>query len=139
MFFYRGVLAFFFLLGLAGCGPHSLEDFREEGEKITKVLIVELQKIHTREQLIKNGPLLQKLFNELTTLMIAAREYREKYQEVESLEFTSKNHELSEQLRKELNRLYQLEGGRELIEKYQQEALYRLDLAQKKGREYRKN
>jgi hypothetical protein len=42
---------------------------------------------------------------------------------------------LSEHLRRELNRIYGIEGGREIIEKCQEEALFRLDGFEKRQKE----
>lgn len=121
-------------LALSGCGPRSLEDFREEGEKSTRTLIKELQVIQTREELLQKTAILQRLFDALVTDMIAARDFKEKQGEMEPLELTSKNHELSDQLRQELNRIYRLEGGQAVIEKCQEQALYRLDEFEKKSK-----
>lgn len=113
---------------LAGCGSRSLEDFREEGLQTTRSLLVELRQIHNRRELVEAAPKLKQSFNRLATLMIAAREFQKTHPDQEKLELQEWDHELSDQLRAELNRLYQLDGGREIIEKTQEEALRRLSL-----------
>jgi hypothetical protein len=120
------------LLLLTGCGPKSLEDFREEGEGLTRSLIEELQSIHARDDLVDAAPRLQKLFNELVDVMIASREFKEKHPHLDALPLSKKDHELSDQLRGELNRILHLEGGREVIEKCQEQALERLDAFEKR-------
>ena len=63
--------------------------------------------------------------------MIAAAEYRETSRTNGLEELKGPNHELSDQLRIELNRLYEMEGGRNIIEKCQESALRRLDSFEK--------
>lgn len=118
------VLLIFFTF--TGCGRRSLEDFRAEGETVSRALILELSKIRTREQLIASGSRLQRLFNDLTDLMIAAHEFRQKHKETEKIDLPA-NLELNNLLRNELNRIYKIEGGRQLIEKFEEQALHRLD------------
>lgn len=115
-----------------GCGTRSLDDFREEGEGVTRSLIQELQTIHTREQLLSSSGRLQRLFDNLVNVMMAAEEYCSGHPELEKGELMPHNHELSDQLRIELNRLYRLEGGRQFIEKCEENALHRLDAFKKK-------
>lgn len=72
------------------------------------------------------------LFMQLTDTMIESREYREKHLEQEPLALSDKDKELSDQLRAQLNRIYQMDEGREIIEKCQLEALNKLDGFEKK-------
>lgn len=124
---------------LTACGPRSLEDFREEGEGVTRSLVKELSVIRTRSELLKAVPRLQKLFNNLIDVMIAAREFQEKSSKFDPIEWTYHNHELSDQLRIELNRVYALEGTREIIEKCQEQALHRLDAFEKRLAKHKRN
>lgn len=116
----------FLILLLSGCGPRSMDDFEEEGEAVMRTLIQELQAIRTREQLIASTGRLKRLFDRLADIMIAAVEYRRAHPEISTNEFAGPNHELSDLLRIELNRLYQMEGGRQIIEKCEENALHRL-------------
>lgn len=111
------------LLIATSCGPRSLDDFEEEGEGIIRSLIKELQAIHSREQLLAASDKLQRHFDHLGSVMIAAQEFKNTHPELGR--GTSKQ-ELSDQLRIELNRIYRLEGGRQIIEKCQENALLRL-------------
>lgn len=117
---------------LTGCGPRSEEDFREEGEGVTRSLIKELQGIRTREQL--NGSLgkIQRHFENLVSIMISAQEYLAAHPEQEKEEPCRPGNDLSDQLRIELNRIYRIDGGRQLIEKSQENALHRLDAFEKR-------
>lgn len=121
----------FILVMVTGCGPRSLDDFQEEGEGVMRSLIQELQGIHTREQLLAASGRLQRHFDRLVNIVIAAEEFSLVHPE-EKGEVGRHNHELSDQLRIELNRLYRLEGGRQIIEKCQEKALHRLDAFEKK-------
>jgi hypothetical protein len=75
---------------------------------------------------------LQRLFDRLVDVMIAAEEFALAHPGQEKGELTQRNHELSDQLRVELNRLYRVEGGRQTIEKCQEKALHRLDAFEKR-------
>lgn len=126
------LLILFTLFSFLSCNIHSLEDFREEGESITRLLIRELNSINNRQDLIIASPKLRLMFQELVKVMISARQYREKHPELDIPELSATNLLLSEELRIELNRIYHLEGGREIIEKCQEIALQRLDAYEKK-------
>lgn len=122
-----------FLLITAGCGPRSLDEFEEEGEGVIRSLIQELQAIHTREQLIAASGRLKRQFERLAGIMIAAQEYVVSHPELGKEKFVCKNHELSDRLRIELNRIYRLEGGRQIIEKCEESALQALKTGQIKA------
>ena len=130
--FKKIVILFTVLILAAGCGPRSLEDFKEEGEGVIRSLIQELKGIRTREQLLAYSGRLQKEFDRLVTIMIAAEEFNATRIGINHGECTDQNHELSDLLRIELNRLYRLEGGRQIIEKCQEKSLHRLDAFEKK-------
>lgn len=115
------------LLILASCGPRSLDDFVEEGDGVVRSLVQELQSIHTRDHLLASTSKLKKLFDRLADIMIAAQEYANSHPELNKSELIRPNHEISDQLRIELNRLYKLEGGCQIIEKCQENALQKLE------------
>jgi hypothetical protein len=117
---------------VTSCGPCSLDDFKEEGEGVIRSLIQELRAIHTRDQLLAASGKLQRLFDRLVFIIIAAEEFSFAHPELAKRESMRHNHELSDQLRGELNRLYRLEGGRQILEKYQEKALHRLDAFEKR-------
>lgn len=117
---------FFILIPLYACSPSSLEDYQREGEALTRSLIQELQQIETPEQLIKSEQSLKKHFEAYVALMIQAKDYQKKHSEEIAPEMSS-DCAVSGQLKEELRRIYAMEGGRELVERAQQEALVRLD------------
>ncbi|MBY0528682.1 MAG: hypothetical protein K2P51_00650 [Rhabdochlamydiaceae bacterium] len=113
------------LLLLFGCAPNSLDDFRHEGESRTRALIYDLQQINSREVLMRAEPNLKKHFEKLVDLMIEARQFQLKNPDLELLETEERTFSLA--LKEELRRIYRIEGGREVMERAQQEALVRLD------------
>lgn len=131
-FFSKMLLAFFVLLVAASCGPSSLDDFQEEGEGVMRSLIQDLKKIHKREELIAASSKLEKRFDHLVSIMIAAEEFTFSHPEIDKRRSGAFEHDLSDRLRVELNRLYRLEGGRQIIEKCQEKSLHRLDAFEKR-------
>lgn len=123
------------VLCLAACAPRSVEEFRKEGDALCKQMVRQLQGIHTREELVAALPILKSYFLELTELMIAARLYQQGSEEL--LEAEDEALTSSEELLRELKRIYTIEAGRELIEQAQQEALHKLDVFEHKLQEKR--
>lgn len=119
----------FFLpfLFLFGCSPHSLEEYQYEGEALCRVIALELQKIHSREDLARELPRLKKHFSRLVDLMIEAKEFQRKHFKEESIDPTCYDHPSADLLKEQLSRVCRLEGGLEMIETAQREALIRLD------------
>jgi hypothetical protein len=104
-----------------------LEEFRQEGGEISQSLIVELQSIHNRETLLAAAPRLKPLFLELTNLIIAAHEFRDTQLEMTFPDPTAEEYLRNTQLREELLRICEMDGGKEVLDKAQEEALNRLD------------
>jgi hypothetical protein len=109
---YTIAIGFFLLTGCA-----SFDDLRYEGELETRKLTAELRAVETKEDLQKAVPRLKKRFNKMADLLIAAREFSCEERE---------SSESSEELFIELARLYELAGGKELIESAQMDAIDRL-------------
>lgn len=114
-----------FLFFLCSCSPHSSQEFQQEGEGRCRQLVVTLQKIENRQQLLLAEPALKKHFEKLIDLMIEAREFQEKHEDIPNESAEENSTTVSLEL--ELRRIYMIEGGREIIERAQQEALVRLD------------
>lgn len=111
------------LLILLGCSPSSLEDYQREGEALCRMIGLDLQKIHTKEELQKALPHLEKQFDKLVDLMIQARRFQQEHPEdVSFYEGVA-----GDALRLQLERVYGLEGGRDFIEQAQHEPLLKLD------------
>ncbi len=123
--FYHSFLGLFFLF--SGCSPSSSEDFHREGKARCKELIQVLGKIENREQLLAAEPQLKTHFESLITLMIDAREFEQRHLDEEAEEEVVVDSGLDAKLEEELRRVYAIEGGREVIERSQHEALIRLD------------
>ena len=103
-----------FWVVLHSCAPASFEDLRWEGEAETRRLARELRVIETKEDLQRAVPRLRQRFNKIAELLLKAKHFST--QEVEG-SFAS------EELFAELARLYEMPGGRELIEMAQNEAV----------------
>jgi hypothetical protein len=131
---FRLLLLTFFLPQLfTSCTQNSLDGYREEGQGIIRSIIEVLKPIHTREELVNSAPQLKRLFNNLTDILILAHEFRTKHPDAEVHGLTIDDHTLSDELRDELNRILRIDGGREILEKSQVEALNRLDTYHSKG------
>jgi len=115
-----------FLL-LSGCSPSSLEDFQAQGDAACYKLVKELRKIQCREELVAAFPKLKQQFDDLAQLIAAARTFYLHHEDMEPSGWIGRGSDSSEQLLKELRRIYTMEGGREWIEKAQREALFLLD------------
>lgn len=123
---YHNFLIYSFILLLNACSGPSLEDYREEAAGINRTLHKEMQAIHSRKELIAHTPRLKKLFSRLVDVIIAAHEFKSK-NPGDAPSFTGEDKLLNESLRTEISRIYSIDGGRDLFEKAQQDALYRLD------------
>ncbi|MBI2742487.1 MAG: hypothetical protein HYX48_01040 [Chlamydiales bacterium] len=128
----KNIYIFLLVLIVAGCSPNSLEDYQFQGEALCRVIVLDLQKVHTREELNKALPRLTEQFNTLAKLIIEAKEYQAAHPGEAGIDPAYYEHEYAEGLKDELARICQLEGGRELIEKAQREALILLVPKQKR-------
>lgn len=110
-------IRFWICLFLVSCGPSTLADLRDEGEVQTRKLALELRAIDTKEDLQRAIPRLKKRFNKIADLLLEARNFSKEESEPSYA---------SEELFVELARLYEMQGGRELIEGAQMDAIRRL-------------
>jgi hypothetical protein len=110
-----------FFLFLVGCSTHTFPDLRKLGEVETGRLVAQLEVIETKEELRRALPKLKKRFNKMADLLIQAKELRGK----EGVPFQEPSW-MSDSLFAEMARLYEIPGGRELIETAQKEAVIRL-------------
>jgi len=89
------------------------------------MLVKDLQKVQTHDDLVHMLPRLKKHFDRLADVIIQAKQYQKKHPNEEAvIYFTSEHDEL---LLEELQRIYLIEGARALVEKAEREALLRLD------------
>lgn len=116
----RTALTLILISLLASCSPSSPEGTRKKGEQIVGQLISQLQAIDSREELLHALPQLRKSFLELADLAVEGHACSEE----ETL--PPPNPRLNEQLRQELVRIYALEGGRQMVEEAERDALNQL-------------
>jgi hypothetical protein len=114
---------FWIFVLISGCGPATVEETQASGSAVVSQLIEELREITSRHDLEQALPRLRRYFDRLTDLMLVL-------EDPSDVELSEKHHAQSELLKEELIRVYQLDGGRELIEKAQRESLKRLDAAE---------
>lgn len=126
-------LSILLLFLFSGCSPHSSKEFQKEGERLCSDLIEILQVVESREQLLAQEKILQKKFASLVDLMVEARLWQEEHPDAEEWENSEMFNQASHLLRQELLRIYELEEGREIVERSEQEALVKLD-AYERGR-----
>jgi hypothetical protein len=115
----------FLILLVLFCSCTTLPDFARDGERICRDLVQQLEKVETREDLIAIEGKLERLFGELVDVLVKAHYYQKEH--LEELPVVSNPYD--EALFQELLRVYQIEGGREIIERAQREPLIRLDKA----------
>ena len=120
------VLAFL----LSSCSPSSSREYQLEGEDIAKAILKRLERVQSAGDLVREGPKLKKDYAKLVQVMIAAREYQERCP-LEEVALQPRM-EVSDALKREFMRVYQLEGCHELMEALQRESLHKLDLHQKR-------
>ncbi|MBS0650868.1 MAG: hypothetical protein JSR93_06890 [Verrucomicrobia bacterium] len=125
------------LIGLYGCSPSSSEDFQREGEALTRTLIKHLEAIETQEDLLRAEPTLKKDFEAYVDLITQAREQQLRRAD-EIVVDASSDFSVSGELKEVMRRIYAMEGGREIIERAQQEALVRLDAYERAQTKQRK-
>lgn len=122
--FFSFIALLFFLL--SACSSPSLDDFRAEGQEVNRALIIELKKIRSRDDLPLHEDRLKLLFGKLVDVIQRAKEYKKVHPESEISPISPKEQSANEELRFELNRVLRMDGGKEVIEKAQAEALERL-------------
>lgn len=111
-----------FLLLFAACsrGP---EEIREDGQSVMRSLVKEFKAVKSRDELMEKEEKIKILFDKFVKVLVEAKIYLDRHDE--ALEFKWKDHELSDELKSEINRLYRIEGCKEIIEKCEREALTR--------------
>lgn len=110
-------IQFWILIFLSSCGPSSLSDLRIEGEAQTRKLAEELRGIESKEDLERASSRLKKRFNKLADVLVEIRKFPKEVYEPSIA---------SEQLFLELARVYEIPGGKEIVEKSQAQAIRKL-------------
>lgn len=115
------------LPGISGCHRTSQEEIYEEAQSALRSLVLSLQEVRGHEAMQAYTSRVTRHFEKLVSLMIAAREASiEETSAHESLSMYS-NENWGEKLRIELERIFEIEGGKEWIERCQYPALVQLD------------
>ncbi len=127
MFCYFFTCFVFFLA--ASCTSPSLQEYRKKAENASRFFQEELSYIQTREELVARLPKIQQYYEEIVDLLIEVHRFEKKQGEDFIQAADERDFLASEALMIEIERIYQLEGGKELMEKAQKEALFRLDAA----------
>lgn len=116
----RNLCALILTLLLASCSPKSPKEVRKKGEEVARHLVSQLQAIDSREELLHALPQLRKDFLKLADLAV------EGHACLEEGPLPPVNSKLNQQLRQELVRIYALEGGRQMVEEAERDALNHL-------------
>lgn len=111
------------ILILAAACTSGPEAIREDSQVILRNLIREFQGVKSRETLMEREAKIQILFDRLVGVLVDAKKYIDTHEQ--ELEFKWKDQNLSDELKGELNRLYRLEGCREIIERCERKSLER--------------
>jgi len=119
----RKLLFIFLLLCVVSCSPSSVQDCQNEAKEVMKSLIADLKEVQSRVDLIEKGPKIERKSQTLVFLMIRLKKLQEKGRTIPE----DKDQAVSDELMHEMKRIYHLEGGRELMEHFQREALLKLD------------
>gem|GEM_PF-7010931 len=107
-FFYSLIILSFLL---TSCKASPQEQLRKEGHKITHLLIQDLKRIKNRDDLLLVKADLERHFTLLGEAMLKTRQNAH----LPPLEFSQEDHRLSEELSREIQRVNQLEGGRQVL------------------------
>ncbi len=110
-----------------------MEEYRREGEALSRKFTEQLQQIETREDLVKALPEIRKRYDEIADLMIEVDEFKEEHFGEAIDAWYPTDDLVSEALMIEMKRIYRLEGARELMENAQRESLFRLDAVLRKS------
>lgn len=114
-------------LCLFSCSPTSNKDYQTlAGGELNRFSNF-LKKIHDPKQLKNKQKSISKRFVKLTGIMIDYHSYLEKHPEVDH-PLDEKTQLAAQKFKEELYRIYELDGGRELIEEAQKDAYTKLSL-----------
>lgn len=112
------------LVFLCGCHISSCEAYKKQGKKLTHEIANEFKGVESKDDLMKRSAKIKKKIDKLTKLMIEAFHECKITTAIDS-EINSS--EESDRLLYELQRVCEIEGAQEIIERMQREALDKLD------------
>ena len=102
-----------------------MQEYRYEGESIARSILYDLVDVHSKEDLILLTPSLKKKFSKLTDLMLIANKYHKNHSEDEENEEI--DHRISDALKEQFIRIYQIDGCQEVMEEIQRDSVHRLN------------
>ncbi|WP_420421168.1 hypothetical protein [Simkania sp.] len=115
---------FLFLFFISvGCSPSTVTDCKREAKGVIKSLTADLKEIQTREDLLDKEDQISHKVQTLVDLMIRLK----KLQERGALIPVEEDHSDSDDLMQEMKRIYMIDGGRVIFERFEREALLTLD------------
>jgi len=117
-------IIYLILLFCYSCGATSASDFRKQGERVSRELLIELEEVYTQKQLLERSSAIQKKIEQLVDLILEARRSHCEPSQLVGMQNASM------QLQRRLQELYAIDGCQEVIEDLQRESLRRLDALQ---------
>lgn len=117
----------FLIFSFSSCSLSTSADYQSDACVQIKKLTKDLKAVKDPIELQKKAKVIKKDFNKLTSLIISYRTYLEKNGEDE-IAIDGSLEKASKELKVQLERIYNLDGGREVIEKAQKEAYIKLSL-----------
>lgn len=115
---------FCLLIFCFSCSHSSVEDVISDADGLMEDIAQELNQVKNKEELTSCIPSLSKKFYKLSELIILADRFQKVDLEFEKATSKGKGADL---LYKEMMRLYQIHGARELIERAQMKGLKKLE------------
>lgn len=113
------------------CSLQTKGDFQKQGSDVAEKIVEELSKVHNTQELRQKSAVLKKYFAHLTKLILEARALEGERKEVAESEkmgqigyigqiveseLIDSTYSVSETLKNEMIRIYQMENGREEME-----------------------
>ncbi|CCB88475.1 hypothetical protein [Simkania negevensis] len=118
----KSIFLFLFFISI-GCSPSTVTDCRREAKGVIKSLTADLKEIQTREDLLDKEEKISRKVQILVDLMIRLKKLQERGAVIPDEE----DHTDSDDLMQEMKRIYTIEGGRVIFERFEREALLTLD------------
>ncbi|MDN3504784.1 MAG: hypothetical protein P0S95_04325 [Rhabdochlamydiaceae bacterium] len=113
------------LVLLSACSVSNLQVYQKEGSKEAKALIKLLELVNCKEDMAELAPKIKKRVEKLTHLMIEAKKYKLSHRESEEKLLISV--EISNELKQQMLRIYQINGVEKMMHDLQRYSLHKLD------------
>ena len=116
-----------FILLFESCSPTSSQDYQTMIGGEIKRFVQDLRKVKNPQDLQHRKKKLKKHFDSLANMIVEYNQFLDQHPESESLLGQTLG-ESSQKLKEELCRIYELDGGQQIIEEVQTDAYYRMGL-----------